>query len=366
MTERERQILALIREDPLISQQAIAEKLDITRSAVAGHIMKLTNKGLIKGRGYVVSEAPFVVAVGGANVDVHGGPAAKLRLRDSNPGSVHSSPGGVARNIAENLARLGFDCRLIAAVGDDHYGELIVRQGRSAGIHMQHVLRLDGEQTSTYLSVLDETGDMRVAIADMAILDRLDLQRLAAHEPLLRQATAIVLDTNLSDTALAYLTGAFAGRPIFVDTVSSAKATRIRPFLNAVHTLLPSMLEAEALSGMQGGSKRRMSDMAKWFHDQGVRHIYITLGRKGVFFSADGERGVRAPAQPMRKSVNANGAGDAFAAGMVAAWLRDWALAERLEFAMAAASLTMAESATVNPSMSFTAVKRLCGAHRAA
>ena len=133
MATREQQVLALIRQDPMLPQQAIADRLHISRSAVAGHIMKLTNKGLIKGRGYVLSNTPFVAVIGGANIDIHGKSNDTLQERDSNPGQVHTSAGGVARNIAENLARLGVDCRLITAVGKDHHGQMLLRLARDAG-----------------------------------------------------------------------------------------------------------------------------------------------------------------------------------------------------------------------------------------
>jgi pseudouridine kinase len=132
MTPREREILALVRSDPLISQADIAARLGISRSAVAGHIMHLTAKGIIKGRGYVLASEPFVAVVGGANMDICASPARRLRTHDSNPGSVVTSPGGVARNIAENLARLGVDSRLVTAVGADHHGGCCNRAARQA------------------------------------------------------------------------------------------------------------------------------------------------------------------------------------------------------------------------------------------
>ena len=77
--------------------------------------------------------SPRVCVIGGANVDIHGAAYQPLRLRDSNPGSVHVSPGGVARNVAENLSRLGLDCRLVTAVGKDPNGEMLLAHGREAG-----------------------------------------------------------------------------------------------------------------------------------------------------------------------------------------------------------------------------------------
>jgi len=359
MTGREQQVLALIREDPLISQQALAARLGISRSAVAGHIMKLTAKGLIKGRGYVLTEAPFIAAIGGANIDIHGRPPASLRMRDSNPGQVRMSPGGVARNVAENLARLGVDTRLIAPLGNDHHGDLLERQGRDAGIDMRYVYRVDGGRTSTYLSILEDGGDMLVAISDMDILDSLDADRLRGFDAMLRQASAIVLDTNLRDDAIAWLTSALRDKHVFVDTVSVAKAPRMRPYLGAIHTLKPSLAEAEAIAGISASTQQRLPGLAAWFHDRGVQRLFISLGNDGVFHSTPGGCGLEPALPPVDGIRNADGAGDAMLAGLIYGWLNDWPLRDALRFSMAAARLTLAHPETINPDMSVQAVSRM-------
>jgi len=283
MAGREQQILALIREYPMMPQQVIAARLGISRSAVAGHIMNLTNKGLIKGRGYVLSDTPFIAAIGGANIDIHGKSNKALRGKDSNPGTVHTSAGGVARNVAENLARLGVDCRLISAIGDDHYGQMLMRLCREAGIDMQYVQEFASAATSTYLSVLDDTGDMQVAIADMSIIDNLNAERLQQHQAMLNQSKLIILDTNLPDDALAWLTGTFAGNTIFADTVSTTKALRLKPYLQSIHTLKTSTLEAEALTGCDARTQKQLRTLAGHLHAEGVERVFITRGDKGVF-----------------------------------------------------------------------------------
>ena len=288
MTPREEQVLALIKRDPAISQAAIADALGISRSAVAGHVMNLTAKGIIRGRGYVLASDPFVVVAGGANMDICAAPAGKLHLQDSNPGTVVTSPGGVARNIAENLARLGVDCRLIAAVGADHHGDLLLQQGRAAGIDMSAVLRLDSAPTSTYVSMLDESGDMHVAVNDMSIVETLQPERLRAHEKLLRQASVVVIDTNLPDASLRYLCELPGDRPLFVDAVSAAKAPRICPYLAAVHTLKAGNVEAEAISGLRCRTERQLSKAAQWFHREGTQNVFISLGDKGIPLETDG------------------------------------------------------------------------------
>jgi pseudouridine kinase len=359
MTSREQEILALIRKDPMILQQEIARRLGISRSAVAGHIMKLTNKGIIKGRGYVVSDTPFVAVIGGANMDIHGKPARALRRHDSNPGMVHSSPGGVARNIAENLARLGADCRLISAIGNDHYGQLLLQQCRDAGIDMQHVQQIDSAQTSTYLSVLDGSGDMHVAINDMAIIEELRPERLRSQETMLKQAALIILDTNLCDDTLAWLTDTLAEKTIFVDAVSTVKAKKIKPYLAAIHTLKTSLIEAEALSGLRARTQAERRKLAAWAHGKGVSRLFITLGEDGVFYSTNDAQGVEKLQREKKTMENAGGAGDAFLGGLAYAWLKDWAMLKSVRFALAAAEVTLSDRASSSSAVSLTAVNRV-------
>ena len=95
MTQRERQILNWIEENPLISQQELAEKAGITRSSVAVHISNLMKKGYITGKGYIVHTAPYVTVVGGVNMDIGGWPSEVPVGHDSNPGAVRMSLGGV-------------------------------------------------------------------------------------------------------------------------------------------------------------------------------------------------------------------------------------------------------------------------------
>jgi pseudouridine kinase len=359
MTRREQQILALIQADPLLSQQEIAKSLGISRSSVAGHIMNLTKKGAIKGRGYVFSDAPFIVVIGGANMDIHGSPSKKLRMNDSNPGTVITSPGGVARNVAENLARLGSDSRLISAVGNDQYGKMLLQQGRQAGIDMRNVVTMESAPTSTYLSILDHSGDMHVGISDMTIMDELGPDQLRSREAALKQAALIVLDTNLADDALAWLTATFSDRVLFVDTVSTTKALKIKPHLNAVHTLKPGLTEAEAIAGMKANSNRQLPRLADWFHDKGVQRLFISLGDKGVFYSAHDKQGIAIMPPISKHPKNAGGAGDAFLAGLAYSWIQGWSLEKTVQFGLAAASIAMSHRMTNNPDLSLATVNRI-------
>lgn len=357
MATREQQILALIRDDPMLPQQAIAAQLGISRSAVAGHIMNLTHKGLIKGRGYVLSDAPFVVVIGGANIDIHGKSSNSLRSQDSNPGTVHTSAGGVARNIADNLARLGVGSRLISAIGDDHHGQMLKRLSREAGVNMQYVHEISTAPTSTYMSVLDELGDMQVAINDMSIIESLTAERLEPQKSMLSQSSLIILDCNLPDGTLAWLSRSFATTPIFVDTVSAAKAPRIKPFLHCVHTLKASEIEITALTGQEAHTQSQLRAIANKLHAEGIERVFVTRGERGVFYSTGDAQGFERPSSARRDILSTGGAGDAFLAGLAYSWLEDWSLQESLQFSLAAADITLSHPATNNPFLSVNTIK---------
>jgi pseudouridine kinase len=200
---------------------------------------------------------------------------------------------------------------------------------------------------------------MHIAINDMAIIEKLGPERLRDQETMLRQAALIILDTNLRDDALAWLTETLAGKTIFVDTVSTVKAKKIRPYLAAIHTLKASLIEAEALSGMKARTQAERRKLAAWTHEKGVTRLFITLGKGGVFYSTSDAQGVEKLQRENKTLENAGGAGDAFVGGLAYAWLKDWSLMKSVRFALAAAEVTLSDSASSSPAVSLTAVNRV-------
>lgn len=350
MTQREQEILNILKKNPTISQQDLADSLGITRSSVAVHITNLLKKGYLLGKGYVVKDNPYVCVIGGSNIDIQGFPKNKLIMHDSNIGQVKISLGGVGRNIAENLARLGVETRLISAVGDDPYGHMILDEARSIGMDMSESLVLKGEQTSTYLSILDETSDMAVAIAHMDSIDRMTPEFIRSKRGLIDNAQLVICDTNLPYDVLETLVNTFRKTDFFLDTVSTAKSAKVKPLIGKFHTIKPNKLEAEILSGITIATEADMEKAARILHDQGVKRVFISLGADGVFVSDEG-KAARYQASPV-KMINATGAGDAFMAGLACAYTLGKSTKEASYMAMAAAAIALAHEDTINPAMS--------------
>ncbi len=349
MTQREREILHLIAQNPLISQTELAQALGIARSSVAVHISNLIKKGYIAGKGYVLRTGNYAVVVGGANVDIGGRPAAALVAGDSNPGRVRLSLGGVGRNIAHDLSLLGADVRMLTALGEDIHGRKLFAACTEAGIDMSAVLRLRDARTSTYLYITGPDGEMELAVSDMDICQTITPEYLAGHYALLQNARVIVCDTNIPAESLAYLAKHFSA-PIFCDPVSTAKAEKLRPILGKLHTLKPNRMEAELLSGVTIASRQDAEQAARVLLDMGLERVVISMGAGGSFAATRDEQ-LWLPNLPA-KPVNTTGCGDAFMAALVWAYLEELDLRQALTAALAAGAITLESPETISPELS--------------
>lgn len=355
MTQRERQILQWIEADPMISQERLAEKAGITRSSVAVHISNLMKKGYIAGKGYVLRSGSYAVVVGGVNIDIGGKPFAPLVPRDSNPGHVSMSLGGVGRNIAHNMSLLGVDVRLLTAFGDDVYAQRIEASCGELGIDISHALQVPGGATSTYLFLNEADGDMALALSDMEICERITPAYLASKLSVLNNAQLVVVDTNIPEASLAYLAG-HCTAPIFADPVSTAKAVKLKPILGKLHTLKPNRIEAELLSGVKITDEASLREAARVLLETGLRRVFISLGTDGVL-AADHNEMLLLPCF-RAEMKNATGAGDAFMAALAWAYLEGTDLKGSASCAAAAAAIAVEGIEAINPAMSAEAVRQ--------
>ena len=287
--------------------------------------------------------------VGGVNVDIGGRSFAPLVASDSNPGRVSLSLGGVGRNIAHNLSLMGTDVRLLTAYGDDLHGERVAASCSELGIDLSHALRIPGAATSTYLYLADDHGEMALAVSDMEICKKITPAYLASQLPLLQNAQVVVADTNLPQESLEYL-AENCTVPLFVDPVSTVKAEKLRPILSRIHTLKPNRLEAELLSGVPIHGTEDVAKAVDVLLKKGVHRVFVSLGPDGVY-GAMGDERVTLPNIP-GNMVNTTGCGDAFMAALVWAYLEGMTLRDTALAGLAAGSIAMESSETINSAMS--------------
>lgn len=353
LTEREQEIVALLRRDPLIGSEALAVALGTTRAAVNVHLSNLGKKGVILGRGYVLSEQPAVVVVGGANMDVKARSTRTAVAATSNPGTGSMAPGGVGRNIAENLARLGTRTHLVAAIGSDGLGDQVLAATSAAGVHVEHVRR-SARATGTYTAVLDATGELVVAVADMTATDELGAEQVNAARDLIAGASLLVLDGNLAAETLGFALdlATAAGIRTVLEPVSVPKAEAVAHLVDPERPLFavtPNRDELTALTGLPARTDRQLLRAAAALHDRGVTHVWVRLGASGSLLSGPGDHTFLEAAAAEVRDVT--GAGDAMLAAFCHALLTGDDPVAAAAYGHRAAALTIASTHTVRPDL---------------
>ncbi len=297
----------------------------------------------------------YAVVCGGVNIDIGAHSFAPLRAKDSNPGKVELSLGGVGRNIAHNMRLLGVPTYLLTAVGGDSRARQVEESCQALGIDLSHALRVSDGRTSTYVFVGDSDGDMAIAVSDMEICEKLTPDYFASQLDLLNGAAAVVVDANLPRASIAFITE-HCTAPVFIDPVSTVKAEKLRGLLGRVHTLKPNRIEAELLSGVTITDDESLRQAAQALLDQGVQRVFLSLGGDGVLAAQQDEM-QRVPIcrAEMR---NATGAGDAMMAALVWSFFSGRSLTESAASGTAAAAIAVESEETINPAMSAEAVEK--------
>jgi pseudouridine kinase len=303
------------------------------------------------------------VVIGGATVDLKGRPLSALKPHTSNIGVLEKSTGGVALNIALNLAALGAEPLFISLLGDDSEGDYVRDRCRRAGLDTGHIITLPGGRTAVYEAILDEHGELYAGISAMALFDRLTPDLLRIHEPLLREAPLVIIDANPPQETIAYLSSlaALDAIPLWMEPTSFDKCRKISGHLAGVSYISPNREELEALAGRSLETEADVSAAARQIVGSGVREVFVTLGREGVLHLNG--HSAKVLKTPVLEALDVTGAGDAFVAGTSYGILRSLALPDALRCGMAAAFLTVQESESVSPAMSAALLERTTRIH---
>ncbi len=299
------------------------------------------------------AEGPVLV-IGSAGIDLIGRASAKLQTGTSNPGTLRFSHGGVARNVAENLARLGTEAILISAVGDDTQGEQLLDRLRSAGVNVDHVVVVPETPTGYYLAVLGEDGTLHVGLDDMGLIDALSPGHLEELKDLFSQASLLFVDANLPSRTLAAAVRLAARQktPIAADPTSASLAQNLTGYLDKLWLITPNEAEAGVLCphAVPHADISMALSAARHLISRGVDIAIITMAEFGVgYASAEGSGHLPAVRTEI---VDPTGAGDALTAAVIFALLNGIPLDEAVRLGLSAAAHTLRTPGTVAPDLS--------------
>jgi pseudouridine kinase len=288
-----------------------------------------------------------ILVVGATLMDVKGKPVAGLEPGTSNPANIRITRGGTARNVAENLGRLGAEVVLITAVGDDLIGDSLLSQTADMGVNVDYALQ--NGRTGAYMAMLDQDGSLSVALDDVRVMSAITPGYLDRNRSLFRDAALIMMDGSLLPEAMSTV-ARLAKKydvPLCADPSSTRLAYKLRPFLSQLHLVVPNEMEAAELLEVDffGHDPNTSLDLARLFVKAGVENAIITLANFGLDYATSDEIGY-IPAN-YSQIVDSTGTGDAVTAAIMFGMINDLPTTESIRLGAAAASLTVQTRETV-------------------
>jgi len=369
LTEREKEVLELIKNDATISREEIAEKLAISESAVGTYIHHLSSKGYLLGRGYITAPEQKVVVVGGANLDIKGYSPNYIK-GSSSPGWIEESSGGVGRNIAEDLALLGQEVVLLTAISSDHFGQKIKEETAEAGVDISHFKTISTQdyKTGVYLAHLDQNGDLIGAVNDMRILKEIDSDYLREKRKIIETAAMMIFDTNLEKSTINYLLELASAKKMIkiADAVSVEKSLKIKDKLKYLDYLRGNLDEIEVVLDivqLKESEQQTLSIKARieritdlYQKNRELPELVISTGKDGAYYLSRQDdnfklKHFKADEINSKEIVETTGAGDALTAGLAAGIMNKYTIDEAIKLGIKASALTVKSELTCNPDL---------------
>ncbi|XP_062403096.1 uncharacterized protein zgc:136858 [Sardina pilchardus] len=375
--------IALIHNNAKVGSQ-IARALSERRQRKSGLLSRKGKKEKDLGSNAIV--------VGGVNVDfLAKGKTKKLLFGQTNPGSVCQSFGGVGRNIADCLSRLGQEALFISAIGADSHGDAVLNYCKH--MNTSGVAQVKDQRTATYCAVITESGELSLGLGDMDIHQQIKEQYVSHYEEQLSAASLVCVDGNIPVSTISYVcsVGKKHSVPVWFEPTDADKACK--PFLSeswkALTYTSPNIAELCTMNRTLGlptptvlpESLEELLSCAASLSRPLLEHlqcVVVTLGPMGVLLCGEHEAGsvnlqprrhrrkgrlcaLHYPALPVssEETVNVSGAGDSLAGGMMVGILRGWDTHACVHMGLLAARLSLASPHPIPPTLTLDVVHPL-------
>jgi pseudouridine kinase len=292
-----------------------------------------------------------ITCIGGANIDRKMQLKGELIPETSNPAKSEQTSGGVARNIAENLGRLGKTSSLITVVGEDTEGSWLLQQTKSFA-EISGSQRQLNESTGAYSAILDERGEMMFALADMNIYESVDIEFIEKRWGVISSSEMVLLDTNFPEEVLKYIIRRCQseGIPLTVIPVSAPKVKKLPASLEGVTWFICNKGEAEMYLDMKIETEGDYFKAAKELTLRGAERAVITRGDQGlIYYTTYKEATAILP--PKVEVQDVTGAGDALVAGILFGYLKGSDTDGACRIGVICSSITLQSRHTVAPTL---------------
>ncbi|GAA4651076.1 MULTISPECIES: PfkB family carbohydrate kinase [Kistimonas] len=249
MKSNEQRVLDLIQQNPAISQKELAEKLELSRSAVAGYISQLTRKGQILGRAYVLPVQKRITGIGALTLNRTLSIFGAMDNEHTANARTSYTADGMARLVVEHLVNLGNQTSLIAWVGDDYKGDWLLEDARKIGIQADQCIILKQMQSGSRTRIIERGGKRLMTLNDMDIYNHVTFGHLKSRWPHIANSRLVFMDSDLPEEAISYIIRHCREEHIdlFMAPSSVSKTRRLPYELQGIKLLLLTLPQLEEL-----------------------------------------------------------------------------------------------------------------------
>ncbi len=300
----------------------------------------------------------LAVIIGASSLDVVGLPSTDLQEGGSIAGDAYISYGGVARNIAENLANLGQPVSLISVTGEDEFGKCLLDHLANSGVDISCCMRCANCRTGVYMAMVTGEGKRTHALADRQNMKQITSQYLENQDELFKNAGFIFFDANILPGAIRTVLK-IARRyniPLGADPASILLTPRLKNILPHLDLITPNSREAAAILGWESEPATQPETMraARALVDRGVKTAIIPMGEKGVCY-ATSETSGHIPSI-LTQVIDPTGAGDALTSVVLYGLINDFSVDDAVRLGVSAASLTLRKFGSVLPNLNMETI----------
>lgn len=278
-----------------------------------------------------------IIVIGGCNIDFIGKSDSELVTEDSNIGKVSVSFGGVARNIVENMARLGVDVTFVTAIGNDSLGKALKQELVDLNVKVLTPANID-TNSGMYLAIHDDKGKMVLGLCDQEIIDYITISYLKEIDEIIESFDYLFIDTNLKKEIIDYLLIKYCDKVIFTDVISTIKAKKILSNINMISYLKCNEIEAKSMFG---------DDYFKGFNDN---TLIVTRGKNDILYN-EGSIVKSFKVDKVNEIINETGSGDAFFGAFIYGILNGYSIEKAIALGQKNASLTLKVKEAVNKNL---------------
>lgn len=316
LNKNERKVLDVIRQDPYVSQQDLADTVELSRSAVANIISSLVRKGYLLGKAYIVNEERPIVCIGAANIDNRHIIQDDLVGNTSHNIKAASSLGGGARNVAENLGRLSEHVELLSVVGNDDDWKRIKNHSKHF-MDLTSVSVLEEKSTGHFIEIINSDQELLVGLADMSIYECLTPKLMNKYLNVIQRAKCIVVDLNCPRDTIEFLQ-AFTKRhniKLVLLTVSAQQMKNLPHRLDGA-TLVTKHNELEVIFKRSVQTDEDLKEMVLLFLQRGAKEIIISKDSEKIICGNKNQMRIFRNSSPDNKQYDW-GQNEAMCAGML-------------------------------------------------